>query len=135
MEARGVSLHRSMRPDEIRCPAGSLVNDADCMCAIEGALIEGRRNPQTVEGFCAGSYEACSTWLAAKKIEEKGGDLRRIIASQQSEMSRRRNQQALRDARLRRAQHLMLDPGPEGKAFRKALKVGEFEHLSRVVEG
>jgi hypothetical protein len=132
---QGASIQRALKPEEIRCGAGQLVNEADCFCGIEGMLILGRLHPDSIEGFCAGEYTRCPSYLAAKKIEEKGGDLRRILASMQDENRERRMRTELRDARLRRAQRLMVEDSPEGRRFRELLKVGEFERGAEVVDG
>jgi hypothetical protein len=121
------SLLRQLQPSEVVCPAGELAGDADVRCKIEQHTLRGHEEPQSIEGFCCGEYAACSTWLAAKKVEEKGGDLRRILDAQREEDSRRRTATALREARLRRAQRLMVEDSPEGREFRRKLKVGEFD--------
>lgn len=121
-----VTLRRQLLPSEITCPAGVLTGDASCHCNIEDHTVQAYLEPNTIEGFCAGDYAACSTWQAAKAVEARGGDLRRILDVQRTENSVRRTQKMLRDARLRAAQRLMVDPGPAGKAFRKKLRVGEF---------
>ena len=60
---------RVLRPDEIRCPAGVLMNDVDCFCRVEGGLIEGRANPESIERFCAGVYQECPTWKADREAD------------------------------------------------------------------
>jgi|SRR6185436_15330118 hypothetical protein len=115
----GVSLLRPLRADEVLCPAGTLVNEADVRCGIEGRTVQGRLNPESVGCYCTADYASCSTWLAAKKVEEKGGDLRKILDQQTEEASRARTRKMLREARVRRAQQLLSDPGPEGVRFRE----------------
>lgn len=127
-----VTLLRQIQASDVRCPAGDAVGEANVRCNIEQHTLIGQHEPDSIEGFCCGEYTTCLTWLAAKKVEEKGGDLRRILASQREENSRRRTRTALRDARLRRAQELMTADTPEGKAFRRALKIGEFDTARKV---
>lgn len=119
------SLRRQMEPEEIRCEAGQLIGDANCLCGIEGAVIDGYEDPTSIDLYCAGAYDACPTWKAAKKIESLGGDLRRILASQQEENSHRRSQTALRDARLRAAQERIVSDTPEGRALRRRFGIPE----------
>jgi hypothetical protein len=118
-----VTLLRQLQPADIRCEAGELTGDASCFCSIEGGVIDGRLFPDSVEGFCAGDYQACSTWRAAKEVEVRGGDLRRILAAQQAADSRARSGKALRDARLRAAKERLYSDTPEGRRLRALLKV------------
>lgn len=115
----GVLLFRPLLPQEVRCPAGNLVGDCDVECKIEQGVIEGRLNPESVGGFCCGEYTSCRTWQAARKVEEMGGDLQKIIASQKDAASRLRNSMALREARMRRIRELITEDSPEGRAFRE----------------
>lgn len=130
-----VTLNRSLRPSDIKCEAGTLVGDASCRCNIEQHTIHAYLEPNTIDFFCAGDPTACSTWMAAKKVEHHGGDLRKILAAQQQEASQRRSRKMLREARLRRAQKLLTDPGPEGKKFRQALKIGEYAQAVEIAGG
>jgi hypothetical protein len=117
--AHGVSLLRPLRSEEVVCPAGTLSGDADVHCGIEEHLIKGPENPETVGGFCCDNYTACTTWLAAKKVEEMGGDLRKILREETSVASQLRTAKALREARLRRQQALLTEDSPEGRKFRE----------------
>lgn len=112
------------------CPAGALVGDADVRCNIEEHTLEARKESSAVEAFCCNAYTACSTWQAMKKVEEKGGDFRKILRSMQDEAAIARSSKALRDARLRMAQQLMHEDSPRGKEFRRKLKIGEFSYLA-----
>lgn len=94
-------------------------------CSIEDGLIEGRTNPDTVGGFCTGEYTECRSWQVAKEVAARGGDLRKILAQQQGEASRIRSRKALRDARLRRQQELLMSDTPEGRRYRA--------HIQRVM--
>lgn len=60
---------RQIKPEEIRCPAGMLMNDVDCFCRIEQGLIEGRVSPDSIARFCLGDYKECPTWKAEKEAE------------------------------------------------------------------
>jgi hypothetical protein len=130
-DSLNVTLNRLLQPEDVKCPAGVQVGDADVRCNIEQHTLRGHLEPDSIEGFCCSSYETCSSWLAMKKVEEKGGDLRKIIASIQSDASKRRTEQQLREARLRTAQRLMVEDSAEGREFRKMFKVGEFDPRNR----
>jgi hypothetical protein len=121
-----VLLNRLIKPEDVVCPAGQATGDANVRCGIEGHTLEGRLEPNSIDGFCCGEYTACLSWQAAKKVEEKGGDLPKILASMQDENRERRTRTQLRDARLRAAQRLLADPGPDGQKFRKRLGLKEF---------
>lgn len=118
---------RVLKPSDVKCPAGELVNDVDVHCHVEDHLLRGQLEPDSVEGFCCGEYLNCSTYLAMRKVEQKGGDIRKILQSMRDEAAKARTAKALREARMRRAQRLLGEDSAEGRAFRKLLKVGEFE--------
>lgn len=126
-----VTLNRHLQPGDVVCEAGVQVGDADVHCNIEGHTLRGRLEPDSIEGFCCSNYTACSTWQAMKKVEEKGGDFRKIIAQMRSSAAQARSTRMLREARLRMAQRLMMEDSPEGRAFRQKLKIGEFDPKAR----
>jgi hypothetical protein len=115
-------LVRQIKADEVVCPAGELVGDADVRCNIEIGLIEGRANPTTVAGFCCGSYDECLSWVAAKRAAERGYDLHQLMTVQRTKGSQMRTQKMLRDARLRRQQELLNSDTPEGRKFRERIR-------------
>lgn len=120
--AQGVLLVRPLKDSEVTCPAGDLVKDCDVHCKIEGHVIEGRTNPDTVGVFCTGPYHECSSWRAARKAEEMGRNLPEIIGSMREEGAKIRVARALRQARIRQSQRLLNDPGPEGQAYRMKVR-------------
>jgi hypothetical protein len=112
-------LLRHLKPDEVQCPAGELVREADINCKIEDNVLVGVENPDTVAGFCCGEYAECRSWQTAREIERRGGDLQKIMASRRDEASRHRARKMLREARLRRQQELLHSNTPEGRRFRE----------------
>lgn len=126
---------RQLEQSDLKCEAAVLTGDADVFCNIEGHLLRGAMEPTSIEGHCCGEYQNCSTWLAMKKVEESGGNFQRIIASMQDESRQAKARATLRDARLRRAQALMASDTVEGKRFRRALRVGEFEQAAEIHRG
>lgn len=128
-----VTLNRLLQPEDVKCEAGVQTGDADVHCNIEGHTLRGHLEPDSIEGFCCGDYTACSTWRAMKEVERRGGDFQKIMASMQNEAAKARSNRQLREARLRMAQRLMYEDSPEGRAFRRKLKVGEFD--PRVEQG
>jgi hypothetical protein len=123
----GVTLLRQLEQSDATCEAAVVTGDADVHCNIEDHTLRGRLEPDSIEGFCCGEYQKCPTWQAMKKVESHGGDFQKIIASMQDQARKAKAGRQLREARLRRAQTLMTDDSPEGKAFRRKLRVGEFD--------
>lgn len=122
-----VLLRRQLRPEEITCPAGVLVGDASCRCNIEAHTLEAHQDPHGIEAYCAGDHLACPTWQAAKVAEANGRDLVKILDGMQDENRERRAREQIRQARLRRAQRLMVEDSVEGRQFRRRLQVGEYD--------
>lgn len=50
------------------CPAAS-ENGTGVFCRIERFLLVYGEHPRSVARFCAGDYQACSTWRAARENE------------------------------------------------------------------
>ena len=115
------ALIRPLEATDIRCPAGTLVGDDGCLCAIERGVIVGRRNPTSIEAFCLGEFETCPTWRAEKE---------RVWAHQDVELADRRPAHARdararvaeRRARMERARELMTSPTEDGRRFRARLQ-------------
>lgn len=130
-----VTLLRQLDAEDVKCPAGTLTGDASVRCNIEEHTLNGHIEPTSVEGLCCGAYETCATWLAMKKVEDKGGDFRKILGSMQDRSRELKMRAALRDARVARAQRLMVEDSDEGRKFRKHLAIGEFDTAAEVARG
>jgi hypothetical protein len=68
------ALLRQLESEEVTCPAGELVRDADVRCHVVHESMSGHHNPETVERFCTADYTACPIWRAAKDAhwEDRG---------------------------------------------------------------
>lgn len=81
INARLPRLARLIDPSDVRCPAGcpALAGEG-VLCRIEGDVIDARRNPSTVTGYCTGNHQACPTWQADKEAHWQKMDLRTELA-------------------------------------------------------
>ena len=61
------ALLRQLDQEDVTCPAGEQVRDADVVCRVLDDLIEGHLSPASIEGFCAGSYTTCPVWRSHKE--------------------------------------------------------------------
>lgn len=113
------SLLRPLTASEIRCPAGDLLGDAACHCAIEAQTIDGHLSPDTLTAFCAGDYTACTTWQAEKTRIEEGKPS--FVAESAAKRERVFSQRQVRQQRLVKAQELMASNTLEARRFRRRL--------------
>jgi hypothetical protein len=116
--AVAVHLIRPLTDGDVQCPAGSCeAGGTGVYCAIERGLIDARRNPNSVEGFCLGEYLTCPTWRREKErewahesvelVDRRPADLDHVLAKRRAKKER-----------LARAQELMESNSEEGRKFR-----------------
>ena len=64
---------RLIDPEDIVCPAGCpALAGTGVLCRVAHEVIDGRLNPHSLQGFCLGDYQACSTWRAEKQAVAEG---------------------------------------------------------------
>lgn len=113
-EVPKAQILRSLKPNEITCPAGQLHGDVDCYCGIEENFIVGQDNPSSIEAFCAGDYRRCPSWRADKDRNT----MESLVQSGKRERIAAQGKREARMDRLRRAARLLSEDSPEARAFR-----------------
>lgn len=117
-------LLRTLRADEITCPAGKLSGDAGCYCTIEDGLIDGRKSPESLTVFCAGDYKACPTWQLEKDRIAENKKARSYLEEERKRGERIRSRaRDVRESRLERARHLLFGNSEEARRFRARIGV------------
>jgi hypothetical protein len=115
-------LLRQLRPDDVRCDAGTLTGDSGVFCSIEQDVVEARTSPSSVMAYCCGEPTECPTWRKTRDAEWGHGqsldDLRDEATA--SRDAKRRRGDAKRE-RVERAAELIRSPTKEGEAFRARL--------------
>jgi hypothetical protein len=113
-------LKRQLRSDDIKCPAGSVIGDAGCWCALEQGVIDGRTQTTSIGAYCMSveGHKECPTWQAEKDRIADSKDLRKSLLERPKV---KRTPYALRQQRLREAQERLVADTPEGRRFRRRL--------------
>lgn len=115
-------LLRQLNDTDVVCPAGQRVGDAGVHCSVEQHVIDGRRNTESVAGFCMGAYTECPSWRAQRDWEDKRrvgdllGSMRRSPGATKAD----------RMARLAAAQEMLRSNKPEARAARRRLGLAEW---------
>ena len=114
------SLKRQLRDDDIRCPAGRVVGDSGCFCALEGGVIDGRTQTTSITGYCMSDdgHKECPTWTAEKDRIANARDSRKSILDKPPV---NRTPRALRQQRLQEAQERLSANTPEARRFRRRI--------------
>lgn len=111
-------LKRQLRDQDIVCPAGRVVGDAGCFCALEEGVIDGRTQTASITGFCMSGYEGCPTWQAEKQRVADSSDYRKSLTERPKV---NRTPAALRQERLQMAQERLTANTPEARRFRRRI--------------
>lgn len=61
-------IARLIEEGDVVCPAGCPARAGQAvLCRIEGAVIDARRNPSSLQAYCLGENRHCPTWRADKE--------------------------------------------------------------------
>lgn len=115
-------LLRQLRPDDVRCDAGTLTGDSGVFCSIEQGVVEARTSPSSVMAYCCGEPTECPTWRKTKDAEWGHGQTLDELRGEAgvSRAAKRQRSDAKRE-RVERAAELIRSPSKEGAAFRARL--------------
>lgn len=121
---RGVTLLRQLEDADMKCPVAQRLGDSCVYCPIEDHVIEGRKSPESVEGFCAGDYTACPTWQFEKErlAANKKANSYLVEARKEAAVTRDRAAEKRQD-RNERAHHLLTGDSEEAVAFRRRVGI------------
>lgn len=120
----GVTLLRQLEQEDVSCPAGTALGDSCVKCSIEDHVIEGRKEPHSIESFCAGDYKLCPTWqLEKQRIADKKKPASYLAERRQEGVRARAIKEAHRTDRYERAKYLLFSFDDEAIRFRRRLKL------------
>jgi hypothetical protein len=121
LDDRGtVALLRQLEDADMKCPVAQRLGDSCVYCPIEDHVIEGRRNPDSVEAFCCGDYTACPTWQFEKERLAANKRANSYLTEARKEGARKRDDAEQRRAeRGERAHHLLTGDSEEAVRFRR----------------
>lgn len=118
---QAASLLRQLRPDDVKCPAGSVVGDSCIRCKIEDGIIDGRTSTASVENFCMSNYPLCPSWQAEHERIAEG---RKTLFDERDREALRARREGRRE-RIERIKELLASNSPAGRKFRRALGLRE----------